>query len=121
MIDHVFVYGTLRPGQQRWRFLQPFVTDDGHDDSVSGALYDTGHGYPAARFGGDSNIRGRVYSLQVDRLTQALELLDEVEGAVLNLFERVAVATQTGCNAWAYQIVGDTNMRVIASGDWLSR
>jgi gamma-glutamylcyclotransferase (GGCT)/AIG2-like uncharacterized protein YtfP len=121
MITHLFVYGTLRPGEQRWSFLEPFVTDDGHDESVDGTLYDTGHGYPAARFGGDGTIRGRVYSLNVDRLTNALEVLDEVEGAVLNQFERVAIETRSGCDAWAYRVVGDTPMPTIGSGDWLSR
>ena len=71
MIIHLFVYGTLRPGQQRWQFLAPFVTDEGHDDSVSGALYDTGNGYPAARFDHGGSIHGRVYSLRTDRLDDA--------------------------------------------------
>ena len=29
----MFVYGTLRPGDVRWRFLAPFV-DDGWSDTV---------------------------------------------------------------------------------------
>ena len=45
MITHLFVYGTLRPGQQRWPFLEPFVTDEGDDESVVGALYNTGNGW----------------------------------------------------------------------------
>ena len=121
MITHLFVYGTLRPGEQRWPFLEPFVADDGHDDSVQGTLYDTAYDYPAARFEGSSQIRGRTYSLRSDRLAEALEVLDEVEGAVRHLFERVAVTTRSGCEAWAYQVNGDTDFHVIASGDWMSR
>ena len=120
MITHLFVYGTLRPGQQRWPFLEPFVTDDGHDESVAGTLYDTGHGYPAARFEGSGNIRGRIYSLRIERLAEALAVLDEVEGAVLELFNRVAVTTLSGREAWAYQFGGDATLVEIASGDWLS-
>ncbi len=120
MITHLFVYGTLRPGQQRWRFLAPFVTDEGHDDSVSGALYDTGNGYPAARFDHDGRIHGRVYSLRTDRLDEALRLLDEVEGAVVDLFRRVAITTSTGVEAWAYQYCGETAFPAIASGNWLT-
>ena len=90
MITHLFVYGTLRPGQQRWPFLEPFVMDEGHDESVVGTLYDTGHGYPAAKFDRPGTILGRVYPLNLDRLDEGLKLLDEVEGAVIDLFRRVA-------------------------------
>ena len=31
----LFVYGTLRPGDVRWPFLEPFVADDGIDDTVA--------------------------------------------------------------------------------------
>ena len=72
VITHLFVYGTLRPGQERWPHLAPFVVDQGHDDTVPGALYDTGNGYPAARFDRAGTIHGRVYSLHVDRLDEAL-------------------------------------------------
>ena len=120
MISRLFVYGTLRPGQQRWRFLEPFVVDEGDDVSVSGAIYDTGHGYPAARFDRDGVIYGRVYSLRLDRLDEALELLDEVEGAVQDLFRRVAITTSTGIEAWAYEYCGETTFREISSGNWLT-
>ncbi len=120
MITHLFVYGTLRPGQPRWPFLETFVVDEGHDDSATGTLYDTAHGYPAARFDGCNKIYGRIYSLRFDRLNEALELLDEVEGAVEDLFERVAITTSSGLEAWAYQYCGQTEFSEIPSGDWLS-
>jgi gamma-glutamylcyclotransferase (GGCT)/AIG2-like uncharacterized protein YtfP len=120
MITHLFVYGTLRPGQQRWPFLEPFVSDEGRDVSVGGALYDTGNDYPAARFDRPGTIHGRVYSLRADRLDEALDLLDEVEGAVVDLFRRVAVTTSTGVEAWAYEYCGETAFRAIASGNWLT-
>jgi gamma-glutamylcyclotransferase (GGCT)/AIG2-like uncharacterized protein YtfP len=120
MITSLFVYGTLRPGQQRWPFLEPFVTDEGCDDAASGAVYDTGHGYPAARFDVTGTIHGRVYSLRRDRLDEALRLLDEVEGAVQDLFGRVAITTSAGVQAWAYEYLGDTPFARIPSGNWLS-
>ncbi|MEP7045028.1 MAG: gamma-glutamylcyclotransferase family protein [Ilumatobacteraceae bacterium] len=119
MITHLFVYGTLRPGQRRWPFLEPFVTDEGRDDSASGALYDTGHDYPAAKFDRGGTISGRVYPLRTDRLDEALTLLDEVEGAVQDLFARIAITTTGGVEAWAYAYVGGTEFPAIASGDWL--
>lgn len=118
MIRHLFVYGTLAPGQQRWHHLAPFVVDDGHEASVSGALYDTGNGYPAARFDRPGSIHGTVYELRLDRLDEALQLLDEVEGAVIDLFHRVAVTTSAGVEAWAYQYGGDHSFITIDSGDW---
>ena len=47
-VRHLFVYGTLRPGDVRWRFLQPFVVDEGWPDTIEGRLFDTGLDYPAA-------------------------------------------------------------------------
>jgi len=120
VITHLFVYGTLRPGQQRWPFLEPFVVDGGEDLSVAGALYDTGHGYPAAKFDRDGTILGRVYSLRIDRLDECLELLDEVEGAVQDLFRRVSITTSTGVEAWAYEYCDNAEFRRIPSGNWLT-
>jgi gamma-glutamylcyclotransferase (GGCT)/AIG2-like uncharacterized protein YtfP len=120
MITHLFVYGTLRPGQPRWPFLAPFVTDEGHDDSADGALYDTGNDYPAARFDRDGMIHGRLYPLHLDRLDEALRLLDEVEGAVVDLFHRVSITTASGTKAWAYEYGGETTFAAIPSGNWLA-
>ena len=120
MIAHLFVYGTLRPGQQRWPFLEPFVVDEGEDCSVAGMLYDTGNGYPAAKFGGDGVIHGRVYPLTLGRLDECLVLLDEVEGAVRDLFRRVSVTTSSDVEAWAYEYCDDAAFREIPSGDWLT-
>ena len=121
MITHLFVYGTLRPGQQRWPFLEPLVTDEGRDESVVGTLYDTGHGYPAAKFDRPGTIFGRVYPLKIDRLDEGLNLLDEVEGAVIDLFRRVAITTSTGLEAWAYEYCGEPEFPEITRGDWMAQ
>ena len=121
MITHLFVYGTLRPGQQRWPFLEPLVTGEGHDESVVGTLYDTGHGYPAAKFDRPGTIFGRVYPLNIDRLDEGLKLLDEVEGAVIDLFRRVAITTSTGLEAWAYEYCGEPQFPEITRGDWMAQ
>ena len=120
MIAHLFVYGTLRPGQLRWPFLAPYVDDEGHDATVSGTLYNTGNDYPAARFDRAGTIHGRVYPMNLERLDEALVLLDEVEGAVIDLFRRVTVTTSTGIEAWAYEYGGETNFPAIPSGNWLT-
>lgn len=118
MLRTIFVYGTLRPGEVRWHHLAPFVGDDpGVDARVDGAVFDTGRGYPAARFEGPGTIVGRRFELLDPDL--ALAHLDEVEGAVAGLYHRVVVRTHDGTDAWAYEC-GDDSLLVqrIASGDW---
>jgi gamma-glutamylcyclotransferase (GGCT)/AIG2-like uncharacterized protein YtfP len=124
-LRHLFVYGTLRPGEVRWPFLEPFVVDEGADDIARGQLFDTGLDYPAATFSsaGASPIRGRVYALCADTLEQALIELDIVEGAVRGLYERVQITTVAGVDAWAYQFGADPDITLvpIPGGDWLTR
>ena len=118
MINRLFVYGTLRPGEVRWKFLEPFVDGEGYDDSVAGALYDTGHGYPAARFDQLGAIFGRCYELRVATLDQALVELDAVESAVQDLYRRVIVCTAGGVEAWAYEWCDAGKLTAIEHGDW---
>ena len=121
-VAHLFVYGTLRPGEVRWRHLQPFVIGDGIDTHAAGDLFDTDLEYPAAMFGGDGRIQGRVYQLDVALLGEALALLDEVESAERGGYRRVPVVTGSGHTAWAYQCGEDALLvRRIESGDWLHR
>lgn len=118
----LFVYGTLQPGEVRWRHLAPYVVGEGREASVAGELYDTGLDYPAAIFGGDAHIHGRVYPLDDGQLTDALSHLDEVEGAVRGRYERVSVVTGEGEHAWAYQCGEQALLRTrIESGNWLVR
>lgn len=120
-IAHVFVYGTLRPGDVRWPLLEPFVVDGGVDDTAGGRVYDTGRGYPAAVFGSDGTIVGRTYRLHHERLDHALALLDEEEGTVAGLYRRVAVTTGRGVRAWAYAYGDGLDLTPIPGGDWLRR
>jgi gamma-glutamylcyclotransferase (GGCT)/AIG2-like uncharacterized protein YtfP len=105
----------------RWSFLEPFAADDGVDDTVAGALYDTGLGYPAAIFGPTGTIRGRTYTLRSDRLDEALAVLDEEEDTVLGLYRRVPVVTGLGVEAWAYAYGDGLDLTPIPSGDWFAR
>jgi gamma-glutamylcyclotransferase (GGCT)/AIG2-like uncharacterized protein YtfP len=123
---HLFVYGTLRPGESRWRHLQPYVVDDGFVDAAVGRLYDTGQGYPAAMFGehdtaGPTVIRGHTFGLLENSLAQALDHLDAVEGAVRGLYRRIVVSTTAGVQAFAYEYGGGLDLAPITSGDWLQR
>lgn len=118
---HLFVYGTLRPGDVRWGFLEPYVTDRGAADSVTGALYDTGLGFPAAIFDEPGTIVGRTYELRWATIDAALEELDEVEGTVAGFYHRVRLNTAGGTRAWAYQYGRGLELTPIASGNWFDR
>ncbi len=120
MIRHLFVYGTLRPGDVRWHFLEPFVVDDGWHDTVTGELYDTGLDYPAAMFDevATSTVHGHTFTLLEVSAVRALEVLDEVEGIVDGEYSRVIVRTGRGVDAWAYASGQGLDLTPITSGDW---
>jgi gamma-glutamylcyclotransferase (GGCT)/AIG2-like uncharacterized protein YtfP len=119
MSRHVFVYGTLRPGDVRWPVLEPFTVDEGMTDSVSGELFDTGLDYPAAVFGPSGTIRGHTFALLEASLDRALAVLDEVEDVVGGEYHRVMVRTHRGLDAWAYAYGAGLELVPIPSGDWL--
>jgi gamma-glutamylcyclotransferase (GGCT)/AIG2-like uncharacterized protein YtfP len=118
VIRHVFVYGTLRPGDVRWHFLRPFVVDDGWPDTTGGELFDTGFDYPAAVFNDRGTIHGRTFALLEASAEQALRVLDEVEGIVDGEYSRVVVRTASGADAWAYASGDGLELTPIPSGDW---
>ncbi len=120
-ISALFVYGTLRPGDVRWHYLEPFVIDEGADDTAAGTVYDTGLDYPAARFDTPGTIHGRTFELVEDRRADCLALLDDVEGVVDGAYRRVAITTGAGTPAWAYEYGGGLSLTLIESGDWLNR
>ena len=121
MITHLFVYGTLRPGDVRWALLQPFVDGHGIADEVDGELYDTGFDYPAAVFGGAGRIVGQTFELVADTLDHALAVLDAEEDTVDGLYRRVIIRTRAGRDAWAYEYGTGLELAPIASGDWFIR
>ena len=120
-INEIFCYGTLLPGEERWQFLAPFVLAY-EPDQVSGRVYDTGLGYPAALFDRVGVIHGFLFRLDPAQLREALSLLDEIEGAVDGLYHRVRVTTAMGVQAHAYQYGGTSEELVdIPEGNWLPR
>ena len=120
-VHHLFVYGTLRPGDVRWPLLEPWVADDGLDDTVDGELFDTGLDYPAAVFNRRGTIHGRTYRLDPAVLDACLRHLDEVEGTVRGLYRRVRVVTAARLTAWAYEYGAGLDLVPIAGGDWMNR
>ena len=121
----LFAYGTLLPGEPRWSFLAPFVLDEGTPAEVPGWLFDTGRGYPAARFAWEPTesaaplIHGRAFALDPARVDEAWRVLDEVEGAVAGLYRRVEVVLAGGVAAGAYEYGAGLELRPIPSGRWI--
>lgn len=103
--------------------LAPFVVDEGFPDTVQGEVYDTGLGYPAARFDQTGVIHGRTFRLLASSLVDALRVLDEVEGVVDGEYRRIVVTTTAGYQAWSYECgaIEGMHLTVLANGDWLSR
>jgi gamma-glutamylcyclotransferase (GGCT)/AIG2-like uncharacterized protein YtfP len=120
---HLFVYGTLLPGDVRWPILEPFAIDEGAADAVRGLLFDTGLDYPAAVFDPDADalVLGRCYRLRPDTLDEALVRLDVEEDVVLGLYRRVEVTTEAGVTAWAYRYGDGLELTPIPSGNWFDR
>ena len=121
MSQHLFVYGTLRPGDVRWSLLERYVADEGVDDTTAGRVYDTGLDYPAAVFGDGGLISGRTYRLKSELLAEALAVLDEEEDTVAGLYRRVRIRTTSGIEAWAYAYGDGLELTLIPSGDWFDR
>ena len=124
-VRHLFVYGTLQPGESRWHELAKFVNGEGVRTTVAGMVYDTGQDYPAAKFSAASSadvIHGRVYEFDDAQRDSALARLDVVEGAERGMYQRVLVQTAAGPLAWAYEC-GDDELLVrrLPEGDWLTR
>jgi gamma-glutamylcyclotransferase (GGCT)/AIG2-like uncharacterized protein YtfP len=102
----LFVYGTLMPGQVRWRLLEPLVTVvEPEPAEANGDLYGTPYGWPAAVF--DETAAGAVPGLAVTLRDpeRALPVLDEEEGTSAGLFERRLITTTAGA-CFAYHWPG---------------
>jgi gamma-glutamylcyclotransferase (GGCT)/AIG2-like uncharacterized protein YtfP len=108
MIKHLFVYGTLMPGQCRWHALVPWADGGPTPDSVKGELFDTGYGWPAAVIGSGGPIPGFTVPLKAHSLSMALDALDDVEGTNQGLFRRISTTTGELVRAWVYDWAGPT-------------
>ena len=101
------------PGRLRWGLLEGVAVSHA-PDSVAGRLWDTGEGWPAARFSRPlgvsalesvdpvdpaGTIPGWVVAVRAADLAGLLPVLDEVETG----FRRVRVRTLGGAEAWGYE------------------
>jgi gamma-glutamylcyclotransferase (GGCT)/AIG2-like uncharacterized protein YtfP len=115
----LFVYGTLMPGHLRWSMLAGVSRGPAVAGWAPGTLYDTGQGWPAARFehiaGDPWGMSTRVPGFVVELATpdaEAWRALDRMEGIgdpadpARDPYERIRVEAVVGPGqavvAWSY-------------------
>lgn len=131
VLRHVFVYGTLRRGEQRdINLLSPTPLFIGYG-TIGGVLYDLGD-YPGMLLGRGQRVQGEVYQI-VPELERLLDEIEEVwpqqTGEYAKREVRVelggesAPGAEAGLTCLIYEIAENrtAGMPVIESGDWLQR
>jgi len=114
--ERLFVYGTLMPGGPLWPALRPFVAS-WQPASAPGRLWDTGNGYPAARFGAVGGlVPGVLVTIDAGKGAEVVALLDDIEGEGV-LYRRVDVPTSCG-PAVGYEWLGSTEGLIALPGGW---
>lgn len=101
----LFVYGSSMPGMSRYREISEYVTRSARD-SVQGQLYDSGLGYPMAKFGGEGEVSGFVLWLDPDTADAALAEMTRLESG---LFHPTSIRTRGGVTAHGYEWISATD------------
>jgi gamma-glutamylcyclotransferase (GGCT)/AIG2-like uncharacterized protein YtfP len=115
----LFVYGTLLPDESRWPIIAPYVAEV-VEATAPGRLFDTGRGYPGARFvDGSATIPGACMRIANGQWDPVVEILDGVEAEGV-LYRRVEVTTTAG-PAISYEWLGDTSALPELPAGWLAR
>ena len=121
---YVFVYGTLRRGEQRdINRLQPAPIFMG-DGEINGTLYDLGS-YPGVRLGGTYLVQGEVYQISLE-LERQLDEIEEVLPQQTGEYARRKVVVQCAgtalvCLVYEVSCARIKGMAVIQSGNWIKR
>lgn len=119
---YVFVYGTLRRGQERdIHRLQPAPVFMGLG-KIHGTLYDLGS-YPGVRLGGLNWVQGEVYQITPE-LERQLDEIEEVWPQQSGEYVRREVVVQCAgavldCLVFEAAEVRTFGRAVIESGDWM--
>lgn len=97
----LFVYGTLRPGEQRWGAIEDLVVS-GIETSVPGRIWDTGLGFPAAAFDAacDEMVPGVRFDVPGDGAEDLARRLLAIEG---DLYDARLVADASGRHVTAFE------------------
>ena len=126
-VDHLFIYGTLREGEERSGILSKFSSKVYKDCKIRGRLIDLPDGYPGL-ISGDDSVVGEIHHTPdiENTLKDKNDGLDMIEG--FNgygekdpLFRRILTySNDIPCWTYVYARSPDDGP-VIESGDWLKR
>ena len=126
-VNHLFIYGTLRDGEERSGILSEFSSKVYKDCKIRGRLIDLPGGYPGL-ISGDGSVVGEIHHTpDIDNtLKDEKHGLDMIEG--FNgygekdpLFRRI-LTYSNDIPCWTYVYAGSPDDGpVIESGDWLKR
>lgn len=112
---YFFVYGTTMPGHLRYQYIEEFVAA-ATPDRVTGRLYDSGAGYPAAKFGGGIKmIEGFRLEIRPGREVEARRAFTSMESG---LFDPVTIRTEAGFEVNAYEWVDSVEGFEELDGRW---
>jgi gamma-glutamylcyclotransferase (GGCT)/AIG2-like uncharacterized protein YtfP len=112
--NRFFAYGTFRPGHERWGAIERFVRTH-RPARVPGRLYDTGAGFPAARFDEDGHVEGVLCELAPAAVAEAAEIIVDLSNG---LFELRRVVTEDGTSAFSTHWSADMTGLTVLSGPW---
>lgn len=115
MVNHIFVYGSLRRGQGA-NYMMLDRSEFSHTDTIDGAsLYALGW-YPGVKLdGSESVVHGDVYRINDASI---MDDLDRYEGCP-TLFKRRIVKTTKETEVYVYEYAGTVlETQRVRSGDW---
>lgn len=113
--EYFFVYGTTMPGHLRYPLIEEFIAA-ATPDRVTGRLYDSGAGYPAAKFGGGIKmIEGFRLEIRPGREAEARRAFTAMESG---LFDPVTIRTEAGFEVTAYEWVDPVDGLEELDGRW---
>lgn len=121
---YVFVYGTLRRGEQRdINRLRPAPAYIGNGQ-INGTLYHLGR-YPGVRLGSPRWVQGEIYQISPE-LERQLDEIEEVLPQQTGEYARCEAAVQFAgaelvCLVYEVAEVRTKGKAVIESGNWLKR
>lgn len=102
----VFAYGTLQPGESRWRHVEPYIIDH-QPASAVGRRVDTGLGFPGLVLDEAATIHGTLLLIRPESRPELIHLLDAIEGHP-DFYRRSLFRLHSGHLAWAYVWCGDS-------------
>lgn len=122
--DYLFVYGTLRRGENSDLSRNASQIDYIGQDRINGSLYNLGW-YPGVRDAPDNvkvgfdpdkpAVIGDVFRIRDQGIAAHLDAYEDYP----NLYNRNQVLTEKGIKAWVYTYNDETAPdRLIPSGDW---